>query len=1162
VTKLPALPDRLRTNVTGLSTKYLPYAVTILIHVLGRQHGAIYSDSGYALTLTHSHALVWPYAINIQSPETFTFSLPYPSKFTHDPLPLGSLVSASASSSEPGLVVVIPTTGKITYWESVASAATLDLHPQRHGVELTIQGMHSGETVVQLLNAESAGFVLAFSSGRVAYMSVRDGQGRPAISVQFLRGGTGTISGGIFGSIRNVLSASALRGDIAAVRAGRADRVGERSVLVASAKGKLQAWNLHRGGHNSIEAEAESREAIVMAIKQQQPALDGLAADSFEILDFTYTPKSIGNTQLSNRDEEGTHLLLLTSLMDRQTCHYSLVEVVLQQNELLIGSIRPIKSYTTPVNREAISKPRLYLPNPALVAYAVFERAVVVMSMAKQPESPELQLRSESHILPQTFEDVIDFRAEMSVDIVGSGLEEPHGPSHGIEDSKSRRFKAKHPAVVLIIRGGGVVRVAATNINKLISAGPQQVTAKSKLEQAVFFSTLEHNPISFAVRPELQFPTEELGAAALELSLEILKSQTPYIPVVPASIAENLRKRSSALRVLAEYLRDTGVDLDRVTRWKLLWDAERMEAATVVWKNYDAGIRRKPQGEKRGVLTDIVEFIHENYKTEPVAEAGELDRVRHWFINDIWNLETAVPWAYQVIRETFGAGQKDHGFVMKMLAEADEMVIGALEGAFNFRIANMELYGLQAEQLEHGILKQGYEGLPEFWTSALHIVNNLRKQTELAGVLLKEYWNKPPKSNIDPDVVDQIRSELPRVIDLAIRSSVERIRWDSAQNSPELQIEAENLKKQQTIAQDDRIQMLAGDLELSDQAIALAEKYQIMPTLAHVLMLELYLCGKRMERPGMDGSEFNRLLQRSQDLNYQIHSLFAKYGETWATALYEKLIEFGYLNNLLNLHQDQQKFLTAFLRSKPEYAKLSWLQEVTREKNFDQAAKTLLDLGLKREQDLWSKKIELSIGKMARLADRNYSQSNAPLIPDWGQTELAVVNNQLGLVKIQDQVYDYVLPSIEAAIDPHAELQLALEAHSDKGLRNKIALSLLLESSMSKLVKHEAMEASSLIDLLTLMAQSGNSEEEFAFRGEQFYLAIRASLQGIPKKDQQYLAQQVIWRRCMLRDDWADLNNTVLKDDQQVDDQLRTTALYMAYKACFKNRKYIRLVFP
>jgi nuclear pore complex protein Nup133 len=777
------------------------------------------------------------------------------------------------------------------------------------------------------------------------------------------------------------------------------------------------------------------------------------------------------------------------------------------------------------------------------------------MSMAEQPDSADSQLRTENHILPVMFEDVIDFRAEMSVDIVGSGLEEPYGPSHGIEDSKSRRFKAKYPAVVLIVRGGGVVRVAATNINKLVSAKPQQVTAKSKLEQAVFFSTLEQNPISFAVRPELQFSSEEVGSAALDLSLDILKSKTPYIPAVPASITENLRKRSSALRVLAEHLRESGVDLDRVTRWRLLWNAERMEAAAVIWKNYDARLRRKPEGQKRGLLTDIVEFIHENYKSEPVAEAGELDRVRHWFINDIWNLETAIPWAYQVIRETFGAGQKDHGFVMKMVAEADELVVDALEGAFNFRSANLDLYGLQTEKLRYGILERGYEGLPEFWTSTTHIVTNSRKQTELSGVLLKEYWGKPPKPNIDSDVTERIRLELPSVVDITIRCSTERIRWASAQNTPEQQIEAENLKKLLAVAQDDRIQMLAGDLELAEPAIVLAEKHEIMPTLASVLILELYVCAKRMESPGIDGPEFRQWAQRSKELHGRIRDLFAKFGETWAAALYESFIYSGYMNNLLNEHQDQQKYLTMFLRSKPEYAKIAWLQEVIREKNFEKAAKELLDLGLMREQDLWSKKIELSIGKMARLADGRYKWSNGNLISNGGDVELAAVNNQLGLIKIQDTVYDYVLPSINDAVDDKAEMQLALEAHGNKSLRHRMAFSLLLETSMGKLLKHIAMDASSLIDLLTLMGDSGKPEENLSFRGEQFYLAIQVSIYGISKKDEQHVTQQLVWRRCMLRDNWANLNNTVLKDDQEVDDQLRTTALYMAFKACYKNRE-------
>ncbi len=197
VSKLPALPDRIRADSQSTFRNVHLIHGSFTDQYIDRQHGAIFSSNGYALTLTHTHAIVWPYTSTTTSPETFTFALPYPSKHASDPLPLATLVSPSTSSEEPGLLVVMPISGKIAYWESISSAATLDfIRQQRTGVEDAIHGMFSGEYVVELVYAESAGFMLAFSTGRLAYMSVRDSHGRPAISVQFLRSGLGSSGGG------------------------------------------------------------------------------------------------------------------------------------------------------------------------------------------------------------------------------------------------------------------------------------------------------------------------------------------------------------------------------------------------------------------------------------------------------------------------------------------------------------------------------------------------------------------------------------------------------------------------------------------------------------------------------------------------------------------------------------------------------------------------------------------------------------------------------------------------------------------------------------------------------------------------------------------------------------------------------------------------------
>lgn len=1023
----------------------------------------------------------------------------------------------------------------------------MGLRLQQNGVNHTISGMYGGENVTQILNADSTGFVLAFSSGRTAYMSVTDGHGRPAISVQFLRGASISPSGGIFGSLRNALSTSTLKGEIAAVRARKSELPNERNVVVATTKGRIQSWDIQRGGHASLVAESEGRESIVMAIKTQTPNLSTLLLESFELLDFTPTPKPIVDAEYGTQGSSGTHLLMLTCLKSSTRCHYFLVDVVLKRDELKIGAIRPIKSYTSPVNTRATCKTRLYLPDPALVAYIVFDRAVVVMSTSRDAESPESQLRNESHLVPKTYEDVVDFREDMNIEIVGSGMEEPHVPN-GTEDAKSRRHKAKHPATVLLVRGGGVIRVAATNISELTKA-PQPVTAKTKLEQAVFFAKREQNLLNFAVRSEVQFSSDEMGVAALSLSNDILKSKTSHIPSVPASVDQNLKSRLAALQDLAGYIKDNHYKLDRVTKWKLLWNAERLAAARGIWERYDSSLKDKPIGEKRGLLNEIVEYIHEDYKSEPLAEAGELDRVRHWFINDTWNLEIAIPWAYQVIKYAYSDGQKDHSYVMQTVSEADDLVLAALQNAFKFRTSNLELYGLGDEELENGILKANYEGLPGFWTSTPFIVANIRKQSDLAGLMAKEYWSLPPREGKpDPSVTNKVRLEYPAVIDVMITSNTERIRWDNAQGTPQLQMEAEQIEFALHTSQDQHIILLAVDLELADEAIELAEKHEILSTLAYVLVLELNDAKEKLRYAMARQDDVELWEQRLLALRERVNRCFAEFGMKWAAALYDFEIDQDAIADLLDGWPDHQQYLTEFLRTRPQYAKISWINDVVREKDFSSASKTLLDLGLEREHDEWSKKIELSMAKLALFTQRK--------IVDGDDARLLAVHSQLELIKIQDLIYAAVLPSITAAIDEKAELQLALEAHGSKAFRKQPAFMSFFENSMDLLLKHESLKAQTLIDLLTLMNDNGTRpEERDEFHAQQFFLALKAIKLGIAKKDEQLLFQRIVWRRCMLRDDWSEINDTSHKDDEQVSDQLMSTYLYQTIRACLKNRK-------
>ena len=198
VSQLPSLPEQIRSRpnlrlTCVLSTEY-----------------------GYALALTHPEALIWPYNSSSTTPpsrDVISFKLPeeFARALQTDPLPLATFTARSVGG-EPGIVIVSPKTGKVVYWDTITNASTTIPGQTSSSADGTIPGLMTGETVQELVSAEPAGFLLTFSHGRVAHLTVRDQMGRPAIGVQFLRKSASSASGGLFGSIRNVFGGDRRKG--------------------------------------------------------------------------------------------------------------------------------------------------------------------------------------------------------------------------------------------------------------------------------------------------------------------------------------------------------------------------------------------------------------------------------------------------------------------------------------------------------------------------------------------------------------------------------------------------------------------------------------------------------------------------------------------------------------------------------------------------------------------------------------------------------------------------------------------------------------------------------------------------------------------------------------------------------------------------------------
>lgn len=160
----------------------------------------------------------------------------------------------------------------------------------------------------------------------------------------------------------------------------------------------------------------------------------------------------------------------------------------------------------------------------------------------------------------------------------------------------------------------------------------------------------------------------------------------------------------------------------------------------------------------------------------------------------------------------------------------------------------------------------------------------------------------------------------------------------------------------------------------------------------------------------------------------------------------------------------------------------------------------------------------------------------------------------MALTSIQEQIFQHIFPTIEVAVDSNAEIQLALENHSDARLKDRPRLRSLFHEAMSRLLDHEALEPLSLIDLLTLMLPS---QEEYEFNGVRFALALQVVSRSTYNQHEKYLLQRTIWRRCMLQDDWTDVNDTESKNDTEVASRLRYTTLYVTLQDCLKNSELV-----
>lgn len=1009
------------------------------------------------------------------------------------------------------------------------------------GLQGSISGLQSGEYVTALVNGEPSGVIATLSSGRVAHITARNSQGKPTIMSSILRNPNDGGSSGLFGGIRNVLGGSFWRKEIAATRPGKSHQRGQRDVLVATTDGVIEIWDTHWNNGGMIKKQFDVKQHLSDSVNQDSMGKSG--DDNLKVLDVAFAAgQHHGAHDSQPNSTEVWPLYFLVGFP--QNPNYERLWVV-QMTLSDTAHFLPAYPIDMHHSRQHLkdSRARLFIPKPGNMGFIIMGQSIVLISLSSFGELLKSQFSAESRHLQRLY-DTIDFRPGMEYEILGSGFEDSN------DDDPS-------PSCLVMVRGFGIIRVAALprQTPQVDAESAQVTTAKHKLEQAVFYGTMLGNPLDLASKGGLDFPAKEVGNAALEICGELLRSASKFIPSAGISLDRNLRSRAKALDDLASLLMQHGLPLDSLVWWELLWGAEKLAAQKAMWKIEEES-RKIP--DKQTFLSHVIGSMSDKFKTKLEPGNGENDPVRYWFLHDTYRMEHIVPWIFSAIKPQKGQSKQGRRIAEQML-EASEFSLAVLETAYRFRGEHARLYGLNEEFLEDGVLVDGYEGLPEPWTShkMAYVETGHLLDLELGNCMAWAQQTGSVSDAPDSRIIKDIAKNCARQLRVLSQMHSERTRWLSAQGDQKSMDEIAATEQSHKKHRSWLLFKLAGVGQLDD-AISLAEKFRDMGALVE-LIIELQDQTKCQLLPELVSDGDQNAMIESGKLGEKISHYFEKFGEPWADAFFVRQISMGH-SGVLFAMKKFQAFVTRFLRKNPNYPRLSWINDIVGENDYVTAAQSLEGLAIEHETDLWSHRAELSLAKLAKIAawedtgstDTSTLQNDVRRLDDYAEIDV-----------VGEAVYAHIAPALQGALDQKAEVDLAIEQFGGHIAKSMPSLHEILGTALEKTVARQVISVGLLVDLLTLLdseraAEYGTSE----LSGKEFYMALRIIRLGLRTQSDQAYAnslQKLVWKRCVLKDNWEDLGKNAESIDDGADSIVNDTALSRTLILCLKDRKYLML---
>lgn len=1143
VSELPSLPQQVR----DFDRSNKPYSCVFS------------SEHGYALAISHTEAVIWPYTSSASIPssrDVVVIPLSFLQTSESDPLPLATFTRSSINT-EPGLLVISAKWGNVSYWDTITNASTITPGQQSTGVRGSVPNL-GGEVIEDLVNAEPSGFIISFSHGRVAHVSVRDQKGRSAIGVQFLRKPpSASLLGSIGGSVRNFVGWDRRKGT-PLVKAGAATR-GQRNVVVLTENAELELWDTNVAIGHTLLLHRTMVDDIKTALSGYVPPEKSVQQFDLKVLDFEL---SWSGKELTRGDEAAVlPMTVLISLSDPLGTYFYLIELTASAEEVDVSVVHPVTCYSTKLSKTETWQPRLSVIKST--AFAIFETAIVLFSLSRIHESPSSQLLGEGHSLPGPFQDVIQLDQEKAYKFLG------HTGEENGEDA----------TCLLAVSKKGLLRVQshknATEVDAESYIG--KITAKSRIEQAIFYGTEKDNPLNLNTPSATSFSQDEIYDAALAISHEIVTSTAKGMAKSNPSTTKHLQDRAKHLDNLIHYLMKyyPHKSSDEL-RDKLMWDAENVAAAQAIWKVQESIQRRYPLDDREMCYMEFaLRALSEQEQNYPDEEKGQTDRIRYWLCNSIDNVKHFLTEIVDCLRELPEFDITDPRVIGELTLECLDLWTAAYAAVFKFREDNAAWYGFDNRVLVDGVFLDGYDvetGRP--WTSEPEPNRYAHRLLDEVCAFLAEWWDykpehaqsarkKMPKSSggIVHDappraLLNDFATKLPKEVDLLIRITTEEIIWSAKeeayrQNDPAHQSAAVKAIKAEKNSKTAGAVTKMSDFNM-EGAIELAEKLEDQHLLVRLLSEHL----TRLNLEGMSHPETaQKIAKRIDEVQQRAESYYDRFGSGWAFANFSQKVEHGELGSLLNEAQanngEKQPYLTDFLkhatRAGQHIGKLSWINDVLGERDYTGAEQTLNAVAEEEEIDLWSKKTELSLAKLANFAAAESKGTDQEITAAFEKATLYDAKN--ALIDIQEKVTRHIHLMIGPTIDDKASEDLALSTFSARVIAKSPGLKRLFKSAIAGLINSQPLIPDELVDFLTLCDPVDYDTDNIdgadpGVIGQEFPLALRVVELAVLPAAHKVALRQLIWRRALIRDDWTFLNDTKGKSDEEVQEAQRQSTAY------------------